>query len=69
MSGKIPIQLNVNASGASEVLYRGTPLVEADVAGASSVRKLKIEYDYFSSLSFTNCNVEESSTRFCRILE
>lgn len=33
------VQLNVSASGASEVIYRGTPLVEADVTGASSVKK------------------------------
>jgi Putative auto-transporter adhesin, head GIN domain len=32
-------QLYVSASGASEVLYRGTPFVEADVAGASSVKR------------------------------
>jgi len=33
------VQLNVSASGASGVLYRGTPLVEAEVTGASSVKK------------------------------
>ena len=33
------LQLNVSASGASEVLYRGTPQVEANVTGASAVKK------------------------------
>ena len=31
--------LNVNASGASEVLYRGSPQIEQDVTGASWVKK------------------------------
>lgn len=32
-------QLNVSASGASEVLYRGAPQLEADVTGASTLKK------------------------------